>query len=65
MGPNNEPTQERPFVGSMILDEETLIVDERERLRPAQLVDRKLRSMLHGAPVSVSHLQEFVRRRPG
>jgi hypothetical protein len=47
-------TLERPILGSR---EEVLIVDERVRLRPAQVVESKLTRMLKDASLPVSHLQ--------
>jgi hypothetical protein len=37
--------------------EETLVVDDRARLRPAQIVENKLTRLLQEATVPVSHLQ--------
>jgi hypothetical protein len=47
-------SSERPSLGSR---EETLIVDERVGLRPAQVVESKLTRMLKDASLPVSHLQ--------
>jgi hypothetical protein len=45
---------EQPLLGSR---DEALIVDERTRLRPAQVVECKLTRMLKDASLPVSHLQ--------
>ena len=37
-------------------DEETLVVDDRAALRPAQVVESKLTRLLQGASLQVSHL---------
>jgi hypothetical protein len=37
--------------------EETLVVDDRAHLRPAQIVENKLTKLLQEATVPVSHLQ--------
>jgi hypothetical protein len=44
--------------------EEVLVPDDRALLTPAQMVERKLVSMLETNPVLVSHLQDSVKRRP-
>jgi hypothetical protein len=43
--------------------EEVLIPDERAELTPAQMVERKLHSMLRRCPLLVSQLQTSVRVR--
>jgi hypothetical protein len=43
--------------------DETLVEDDREALRPAQHVERKLVSMLQASPVLVSQLQKDARPR--
>jgi hypothetical protein len=45
-------------------NEEVLVPDARGQLTPAQMVERKLVSMLRASPVLVSHLQSNARRRP-
>jgi hypothetical protein len=41
--------------------DESFVEDQREALRPAQHVEKKLVAMLHSAPVLVSHLQKVAR----
>jgi hypothetical protein len=43
--------------------DETLVEDQRESMRPAQHVERKLVAMLHASPILVSHLQKDSRPR--
>ena len=43
---------------------ETLVEDQRESLRPAQHVERKLVSLLQSSPVFLSQLQKDARPRP-
>jgi hypothetical protein len=47
-----------------LMAEEVLVPDDRALLTPAQMVERKLVSMLETTPVLVSHLQDSVKRRP-
>ena len=42
---------------------ESLVRDARAGLTPAQLVERKLASLLRGTPLPVSRLQDSERRR--
>jgi len=51
------PFSEVPFAA-----EEVLVRDARAGLTPAQMVERKLISLLKGAPLPVSHLQTAARR---
>jgi hypothetical protein len=44
-------------------NEEVLIPDERAQLTPAQMVERKLVSMLRRCPLMVSQLQTSARYR--
>ncbi len=44
------------FPSSLVV-EETLVVDDRQAVRPAQLVENKLSSRLKEASLPVSHLQ--------
>lgn len=45
--------------------EDVLIADARAQLTPSQMVERKLVSLLRGAPLPVSQLQRpLARRRP-
>jgi len=43
--------------------QETLVVDSRAGLTPAQMVERKLRGLLRGGPLPVSHLLNTVKGR--
>lgn len=43
--------------------DETLVEDQRESLRPAQHVERKLVSMLQASPLLISQLQKDARPR--
>lgn len=46
--------------------EEALVVDARAGLTPAEVVERKLATLLKGRPLPVSHLLSACRtRRPG
>jgi hypothetical protein len=60
----DEPTlrRGRPMAEDTDPDE-TLVEDDREALRPAQHVERKLVAMLRAAPIFVSHLQKDARPR--
>lgn len=42
---------------------ETLVVDARAQLRPAEMVERKLMTILRGVPLPVSHVSASHRRR--
>ena len=44
--------------------DEILVPDARGALRPAQMVEHKLATMLETCPVLVSHLQDSIKRRP-
>jgi hypothetical protein len=57
-------TNNRPQQNSSPAGEEVLVPDARGQLTPAQMVERKLVSMLRASPVLVSHLQSNARRRP-
>ena len=56
----SEPTSSTP-VNS---EEESLVPDTRGQLTPAQMVDRKLVTVVHTCPLLVSHLRDSVKRRP-
>ena len=47
--------------------EESLVVDDRSAVTPAQMVESKLMALLQGSSLPVSHLQMrgLVRGRPG
>ncbi len=49
------------------LPEESLVVDDRSAVSPAQMVETKLMALLQGSSLPVSHLQMrgLVRGRPG
>ena len=47
-----------------IRDDEVLVPDSRARLRPAEMVERKLVSMLKSLPMPASQLQQAQLRRP-
>jgi hypothetical protein len=55
---------ERPTAYVAAKEEEMLVPDARAQLTPAQMVERKLVSMLETCPMLVSHLQDSVKRRP-
>jgi hypothetical protein len=57
-------TPPRPQQHTSAAGEEVLVPDARGQLTPAQMVERKLVSMLRASPVLVSHLQSNARRRP-
>jgi hypothetical protein len=57
-------TTQRPQQHFSPAAEEVLVPDARGQLTPAQMVERKLVSMLRASPVLVSHLQSNARRRP-
>ncbi len=40
--------------------EETLVLDPRGSLRPSQMVERKLRGLLRGTPLPLSHMVSVV-----
>jgi hypothetical protein len=44
--------------------EESLVPDMRGQLTPAQMVERKLVTLMKSSPVLISHLQEFTKMRP-
>jgi hypothetical protein len=52
-------TREEPVSG-----EETIVLDPRARLTPAQMVERKLVSLLADAPLPVSKLRTERHRGP-
>jgi hypothetical protein len=54
----------RPAVPPAATSEEVLVRDARAGLTPAQMVERKLASLLQGVPLPVSPRQAGVRRRP-
>jgi hypothetical protein len=43
--------------------EETLVIDARAELRPAEIVERKLVTLLRGVSVPVSHVSAAFRTR--
>lgn len=43
--------------------EETLVVDARGQMRPAEMVERKLVNMLRGVPLPVSNVSAAAKRR--
>jgi hypothetical protein len=43
--------------------EETLVVDARGQLRPAEMVERKLVNLLRSVPLPVSHVSASFRNR--
>ena len=45
--------------------EESLVADARAGLTPAQMVERKLASLLKSNPLPVSHFMTWQRVRPG
>jgi hypothetical protein len=49
---------------NIVRDEEELVPDARARLRPAEMVEQKLVSLLKGLPVHVSQLYEAERKCP-
>jgi hypothetical protein len=53
-----------PIPPSVVQEEEILVPDARGALRPAQMVEHKLATMLETCPVLVSHLQDSIKRRP-
>jgi hypothetical protein len=54
----------RPVTSTAIQEEEILVPDARGALRPAQMVEHKLATMIETCPVLVSHLQDSIKRRP-
>lgn len=53
-----------PLSKNMDDKDESLILDHRAHLTPAQMVERKLVSLLKSAPVPMSSLQTVRRRLP-
>jgi hypothetical protein len=49
--------------GAVPCAQETLVVDARAQLRPAEMVERKLMSILRAVPLPVSHVSASHRRR--
>lgn len=43
--------------------DETMVVDARGQMRPAEMVERKLVNMLRGVPLPVSNVSAPVRKR--
>jgi hypothetical protein len=58
------PSTSQPHPKTHQPSEEVLVPDARAELTPAQMVERKLVSMLRTGAVPVSHLQSNARRRP-
>jgi hypothetical protein len=56
--------QERQLVRESVGKEDTLVPDTRAGLTPAQMVERKLLSLLKSAPLPISRLQTVRRRGP-
>jgi hypothetical protein len=61
--PTNNRMNLRPEQTEPIAAEEILVADARGALTPAQMVERKLVSMLQSAPLPVSRLQESSAQR--
>ena len=57
------PTVLQATDGATAPVEETLVVDSRAGLRPAEMVERQLISMMRGMPLHVSHISATQRRR--
>ena len=53
----------RPTEPANLTSEEALVTDARAGLTPAQMVERKLVSLLQSAPLPVSRLQATAPRR--
>jgi hypothetical protein len=60
---NGDPRESRTARESAGREEEVLIPDTRATLRPAEMVEQKLVSLLKSLPVPVSRLQEESWRR--
>jgi hypothetical protein len=43
--------------------EETLVIDARGQMRPAEMVERKLVNMLRGVPMPVSNVSAAAKKR--
>ncbi len=56
------PTTQKPLAAN---SEEALITDTRAGLTPAQMVERKLVSLLKSNPLPVSHVQMLTARLNG
>jgi hypothetical protein len=55
-----------PGLESSVADasgEETLVVDARGQMRPAEMVERKLVNMLRGVPMPVSNVSAPMKKR--
>jgi hypothetical protein len=64
LGSASAETRPGPDVaGAVPAVHETLVVDSRAQLRPAEMVERKLMAMLRGVPLPVSQLSTSFRRR--
>jgi len=46
-----------PPVPPWVEDDEALVADARAELRPSEMVERKLRSLLKGGPLPLSHVR--------
>ena len=53
-----------PQATAHVEPEETLVADNRADIRPAQMVERKLVSLLKHTPLPLSRLQTVSGRRP-
>jgi hypothetical protein len=53
----------QPPESAAVISEEALVTDARAGLTPAQMVERKLASVLQSAPLPVSQLQTVGPRR--
>ena len=57
------PTNLRVVDGSVNPAEETLVMDARAGLRPAEMVEQQLMTIMRGMPVHISHVSATHRKR--
>ena len=57
------PTVLQATDGATAPVEETLVVDSRAGLRPAEMVERQLMTIMRGMPLHVSHMSASHRKR--
>ena len=57
------PTSLRVVDGSVDPADETLVMDVRAGLRPAEMVERQLLTIMRGMPLHVSHVSASHRKR--
>lgn len=52
-----QTNNKQPLASNVINEEESLVLDDRAAIRPAQMVENKLSRILRGSCLGVSHLR--------